>query len=174
VDEKNAIPLKLDSNEQVLLLNIADADSRDSAGGAGSTFRSDFLRRHPKTLFASVPPAISRNESDLIRQLAGMSRTVVVSCSIRVASYKGSIGLTDVQEKLLREIARHDGPFAFALFGSPYLLDSIPELPSYALAYEFYPGAESAMVRALFGEIPFQGKLPVTVGKFPVGFNLRK
>lgn len=174
VDEKNAIPLKLDANEQVLLLNIADADSRESAGSAGSTFRTEFLRRHPKTLFASVPPAISRNESDLIRQLAGISRTVVVSCSIRVASYKGSIGLTDVQVKLLREIARHDGYFAFALFGSPYLLDSIPELPSYALAYEFYPGAESAMVRALFGEIPFQGKLPVTVSRFPVGFKLKK
>jgi len=39
------------------------------------------------------------------------------------------------------------------LFGSPYLLNYIPELPSYALAYECYPGAETAMVRAIFGEI---------------------
>jgi hypothetical protein len=30
------------------------------------------------------------------------------------------------------------------------------------------------MVRAIFGEIPFQGKLPVTVGKFSNGFSLKK
>jgi len=30
-------------------------------------------------------------------------------------------------------------------------LTYVPELPSYALAYQFYPGAEEAMVRAIFG-----------------------
>ena len=74
----------------------------------------------------------------------------------------------------MRDLAAHNGPFVFALFGSPYLLDYIPELPSYMLAYEFYPGAERACVRAIFGEIPFQGRLPVTVGKFPVGFRLEQ
>ena len=50
--------------------------------------------------------------------------------------------------------------FVLALFGSPYLLNDIPELPSYALANNSYPGAEAAMVRALFGEIPLVGRLP--------------
>jgi hypothetical protein len=60
------------------------------------------------------------------------------------------------------------------LFGDPYLLRSVPELPGYALAYDFYPGAQIAMVRAIFGEIPFQGRLPMTVVGFPVGFSLKK
>lgn len=173
-DDRNTLPLKLGSDEQVLLLNVVDAENPEYAGNAGLTFRAEFLKRHPKTFFASIGPSVSRDETDLIQQLAGAYRTLVVSCFIRIASYKGFVGLAEAQQSLLRTLARHDGPLAFALFGSPYLLNSIPELPSYALAYEYYPGAESAMVRALFGEIKFQGKLPVTVGTFPLGFGLNR
>ncbi|MGO9270009.1 MAG: glycoside hydrolase family 3 N-terminal domain-containing protein [Terriglobia bacterium] len=173
-DERHAIPLLIDPGDQALLLNFVDTDNPEFSSAPGLTFRAEFMKRHPRTLFAQVGPMVNRNEADLIRQLAGVTRALVVSCSIRIASYKGSMGLSEPQQDLLRSIAHHDGPFVFALFGSPYLLNYIPELPSYALAFEFYPGAEAAMVRALFGEIPFQGKLPVTVGTFPVGFNLKK
>jgi len=121
-----------------------------------------------------VTPTAARAEIDLIRQLAQRYKTMIVSSTIRIVAYQGSVGLTHFQRDLLRTLAQHEGPFVFALFGSPYLLNSIPELPSYALAYEFYPGAEVAMGRAIFGEIPFQGKLPVAVGNFQVGFSLKK
>jgi beta-N-acetylhexosaminidase len=176
-DDRNTIPLKLPGSEQVLLLNVVDADNPEYAGNSGATFRAQFLRRHPKTFTAQVTPGITRQEADLIEQLAAAYRTVVISCFIRIASYKGFFGLTDAQQALLRAVvqsnlAKPDGQLAFALFGSPYLLDSIPELPTYALAYEFYPDAEAAMVRALFGEIKFQGKLPVTVANYPAGTGL--
>ncbi len=173
-DDKSALPLKLRDDEDVLLVNLVDAANPEYAENAGMTFRAEFLKRHAKTLFASVAPSTSQSEAELIRQLSERSKAVVVSCSIRIASYKGSVGLSENQQRLLRALAQHDGPFVFALFGSPYLLNSIPELPSYALAYEFYPGAEAAMVRAIFGEIPFRGKLPVTVGNFPVGSSFKK
>lgn len=171
-DDKKVLPLKLRDDEDVLLVNIIDAGDQENAPNAGFAFRAEFLKRHAKTFFVSVTPGISPSEAGLIRQVAGAHRVVVVSCSIRIASYKGSVGLSETQQNLLRALASRNGPFVFALFGSPYLLNSIPELPSYALAYEFYPGAETAMVRAIFGEIPFQGLLPVTVGNYPAGFRL--
>jgi beta-N-acetylhexosaminidase len=174
-DDKSVIPLKLAADEEVLLVNFVDTENPEYAWEfPGRTFHAEFMKRHPKTLYVAIGPAIPFGEADLIRQIAGRTRTVVVSCSIRIASYRASMGLSDVQESLLGTLTHHDGPFVFALFGSPYLLNSIPDLPSYALAYEFYPDAEAAMVRALFGEIPFQGKLPVAVGKFPIGFSLKK
>jgi beta-N-acetylhexosaminidase len=173
-DDKKALPLKLRDDEDVLLVNIVDAANPENPGNSGLTFRDEFGKRHMRILFASVTPNTSRSEADLIRRLATHYKTVVVSCFIRVAPYKGSIGLNDVQQNLLRELARHDGPSVFALFGTPYLLNDLPELASYALAFEYYPGAERAMVRAILGEIPFQGRLPVTVGNFPVGFSLKK
>lgn len=173
-DDKKSLPLKLRDEDDALLVNFVDAGDQENAPNAGLTFRDEFMKRHARTLYVTVTPGTSRAETDLIRRIAARYRTLVVSCSIRIASYKGAIGLNDVQEALLRDLAAHDGPFVFALFGSPYLLDYVPELPSYILAYEFYPGAETAMVRAIFGGIPFQGRLPVTVGKFPVGFHLEQ
>jgi beta-N-acetylhexosaminidase len=173
-DDSNALPLKLRGDDEVLLVNFVDDNNSENAPTSGLTFRAEFLKRHPRTLFVSVTPATSASEANLIGQLAAAYKTVVVSCSIRIASYKGSLGLGDNQQALLRTFAGHKGAFVFALFGSPYLLNYLPELPSYALAYEFYPGAEAAMVRAIFGEVPFVGRLPVTVGKYPVGFRLEK
>lgn len=171
-DDAHALPLELRDDEEVLLVNFVDAGDFENAPVAGLTFRSEFLKRHPRTFFTTVTPATSASEANLISRLAGAYKTVVVSCSIRIASYKGSISLTDNQVNLLRALAGHKGPFVFALFGSPYLLNSLPDLPSYALAFEFYPGAETAMVRAIFGEIPFEGSLPVTAGPFPIGYRL--
>ena len=173
-DDKKSLPLKLRDDEDVLLVNFVDAGDRENAPNAGLTFRQEFEKRHARTLFAIVTPTTPGPEAGLIRRIAANYRFVVVSCSIRIASYKGAIGLNEIQEGLLRDLAKHNGPFVFALFGSPYLLDYLPELPSYILAYEFYPDAEAAMVRAIFGEIPFQGRLPITVGKFPVGFHLEQ
>ena len=173
-DDHNALPLRLAPDEDVLLLNFVDAPDIEFTTSPGRIFHQQFVKRHPGTLFATVGPDISLGEADLIAQLADRYRTLVISCTLRFASSRGTIGLAGRQQNLLRTLAAHHGPLVFALFGSPYLLDSIPDLPSYALAYEYYPGAEAAMVRAIFGEIPFTGTLPVTVGPFPVGSSLKK
>jgi len=174
-DDKSAIPLKLDPGEDVLLLNFVDEGNPEYSERPGVTFHEEFLKRHERTLYAEVPPGVSDNELSLIQQLAARYHTVVVSATIRIASYKtGALGLNESQLYLLRQIAQRDAPTVVAVFGSPYLLDDVPEIPGYALAYEYYPGAESAMVRSLFGEIPFPGKLPVSVGSFPAGFSLKR
>ncbi|HUI42601.1 MAG TPA: glycoside hydrolase family 3 N-terminal domain-containing protein [Terriglobia bacterium] len=174
-DDQHAIPLKLDSSEDVLLLNFTDAGSGEAGDSAGETFRDEFVRRHPQTVYVNVPPTASDDELDLIERLLPRYHTVVVSTTVRIGAYKrGGLGLNETQLYLLREVSRHDGPTVVASFGSPYVLDDVPDLPGYAAAYETYPGAEAAMVRALFGEIPFQGKLPVTVSTFPVGSGLKR
>ncbi|MGH9433792.1 MAG: glycoside hydrolase family 3 N-terminal domain-containing protein, partial [Terriglobia bacterium] len=145
-DDHNALPLKLSPDEDVLLLSFVDAPNIEFTNEPGVTFRREFVKRHAKTLYATVGPDISPGESSLIEQLADRYRTVVISCTIRFASARGFIGLAERQQALLKTLAGHQGPLVFALFGSPYLLDDIPELPSYALAFEYYPGAEAAMV----------------------------
>ncbi len=172
-DDRQSLPLKLASVDDVLLVNFVDQDNPEFWGEhPGLTFRAEFLKRHSKTLFVAVPPAIQPAEATLIQQVAARSHTVVALCTLRIASYRDFAGLSDLQMSLLKSLIRRQAPFAFAEFGSPYLLNSIPDLPAYALAYESYPGAETAMVRAFFGEIPFAGKLPVSVSSFPAGFSL--
>jgi beta-N-acetylhexosaminidase len=64
-------------------------------------------------------------------------------------------------------------PFVFTIFGSPYVLTHMPELPSYIVTYDTSPLAEMAAVRAITGEIEFKGKLPISLpGLYPIGHGL--
>jgi beta-N-acetylhexosaminidase len=48
-------------------------------------------------------------------------------------------------------------------FGSPYLATDFPDVENYVCAYSNALTSEIATVKALFGEIPFRGRLPVSI-----------
>ena len=48
-------------------------------------------------------------------------------------------------------------------FGSPYFLSDFPQIENYVCAYSNALTSETGVVKALFGEIPFRGRLPVTI-----------
>lgn len=60
------------------------------------------------------------------------------------------------------------------LFGSPYTALALEKMPSVLVAYEVGDVAETAVARALMGEAPIGGRLPVTLGKFPFGHGLTR
>jgi beta-N-acetylhexosaminidase len=58
-------------------------------------------------------------------------------------------------------------------FGNPYVAMAAPSLPAVLLTYDFYDLAEASAVRALSGEAPISGRLPISLpGLFDVGFGL--
>ncbi len=62
-----------------------------------------------------------------------------------------------------------------AFFGSPYAAVAASSLPAVLVTYDFGDYAEAAAVRALAGEIPVQGRLPVALGEsLAVGFGLTR
>jgi len=47
--------------------------------------------------------------------------------------------------------------------GNPYLVRSFPNVKAYAATFSTAATSETAAVRAVFGEIPITGHLPVTI-----------
>src|SRR6185436_1074076 len=112
-------------------------------------------------------------EFDLIKKLAAASDVVIVNGFIRVSAFKGSIDLTEGEIDLLKTLSASTRPFVFVQYGSPYLISFVPQLPSYVLAYEYYPGAETASLKAVLGEIEFKGRLPVELpGMSEIGHSM--
>ena len=66
---------------------------------------------------------------------------------------------------MLRAIARQTEqsgkPFVTVLFGNPYTATFLQDVPAILLTYDFYDRAERSAVRALAGEAPITGKLPI-------------
>jgi beta-N-acetylhexosaminidase len=109
----------------------------------------------------------------MVRKLATLADVVVINGFIRVAAYKGSINLTTAEILLLSDLTKMQKPLVFTVFGSPYVLSHVPDVPSYIVTYDISPTAEMAAVRAITGEIPFHGKLPINLpGFYPIGHGL--
>lgn len=174
-DEQSAVPLRLEPQQRLLHVNLLDSRSGWREGPVGRVVTAELPKRHAQTVSIQLDDQSSRTEYELARKLASLNDAVVVTAFIRVASYKGSIDLSREQLAFLRDLASAKKPLVFVLFGSPYLLHHVPELPSYVLTYDTTPGAELAAVRAIAGEIPIRGVLPISLpGLYPIGHGLRR
>ena len=174
-DEASAVPLKLGEGKRLLHVNLLDNRMGWREGPVGRVLSAELPKRFPRTTSVQLDNLSSANEYEMTRRLADIADAVVVAAFIRVAAFKGSIDLTPDQMKLLRDLSKLKKPFVLALFGSPYLLHHVPELPSYMLTYDTHPGAEMAAVKAIAGEMPIAGKLPISLpGLYPVGHGLSR
>ena len=172
-DNNKSLPLTPSPDKRVLHINLLDSRWGWREGQVGRVAAAEMLKRFPKTMTIQLDDGSTRNEFDMARQITDLVDAVVVTAFVRVAAYKGSIDLTAEQLRFLRDLSAKNKPFVFALFGSPYVLQHIPELPSYILTYDTNPGSELSAIKAITGEIPFKGKLPISLpGFYPVGHGL--
>jgi beta-N-acetylhexosaminidase len=74
---------------------------------------------------------------------------------------------------LLETLASGRTPFVAVLFGNPYTATFLKKLPAMVVTYEEFDAIEEAAVRAIAGEAPITGKLPISLpGMFPIGHGL--
>lgn len=169
-DTKQALPFSPEKESSIVVLTLID--QKRQIEKRGNTFVREFKKRHT-VQHVQIYPDTSRQQLLLARKLAQNADYLVIGVYIRIAAYKGALDLSADQIELLKYLSGINRPVACVLFGSPYLLSSIPDLPSYIVTYEDYPGAEIAATKAILGEIPFRGKLPITIPNlYPIGHGM--
>lgn len=174
-DKRNVLPLKLTDRQKVLFVTLVDNSEGWRDGVPGSAFLAGLLSRRARTTHVHVSEKTSPAEFALTVKLAALSDVVIVNVFIRVSAFKGSIDLSEGQINLLRHFSGLENPFVFVLYGSPYIIAFVPELPTYVLTYEYYPAAEEAALKGVLGEIEFKGKLPVELpGFYKIGDSVTR
>lgn len=77
---------------------------------------------------------------------------------------KNSVAMADASGALLNSILEHAGSRTIVLaMGNPYLAQDFPAVQNYVCTFSNATVSEVAAVKALFGEIPTDGHLPVTI-----------
>jgi beta-N-acetylhexosaminidase len=173
-DERQVLPVRASPDLRVVQINVIDSRNGWREGPVGRVVAAELPKRFPRAVTVQVDDQSTTNELDLVRKLAQTGDALVVNGFIRVAAYKGSIDLTAAEIALLKDLIAMKKPLIFTVFGSPYVLTHVPEMPSYIVTYDTSPLAEFAAVRAITGEIPFRGKLPISLpGLYPIGHGLK-
>ncbi|MGE0817016.1 MAG: glycoside hydrolase family 3 protein [Vicinamibacterales bacterium] len=176
-DEPASVPLALPSTARVLYLSVLDYPSGWSIAAPSRTVIPELRARWPAVTAVEVSDRSSAAELDLVRAMAGGYDAVVAGVFVRASSGSGRLELAPGLVRLLSDLSgaavRRHQPLVGVFFGSPYAAAAATALPAVLLTYDFGDYAEAAAVRALSGEIPIRGRLPVALGSsLPVGFGL--
>ena len=87
----------------------------------------------------------------------------IAALFVRVADRKGNVGLPDNQRAIVNQMLATGKPVVVLSFGSPYLIENFPEAKTWLAEFSTNDVSQRAAVRALFGQVPTQGQIPVTV-----------
>lgn len=174
-DDRSFVPLRLPREANVLYLSVLDYPSGWIAGPS-RTFIPELKGRWPNVTAIELSDRSSPDQLELVRSSVSRYDAVIVSIFVRTNSGSGRMDLAPPLVRMLRSIAEAGGaPFVACVFGNPYAAMGLPELPAILLTYDISDHAEAAAVRAMSGEAPIGGRLPITLpGFFPVGHGLER
>jgi beta-N-acetylhexosaminidase len=162
-DDRGVVPLKLPREAQILYLSVLDFPTGWRIGAPSRTFAPELRRRWPGTTAIELSDRSTPSEIELVRAMAGRYDAVVASVFVRAGSASGRMDLAPALQRLLQDLGRRDRPMVTIFFGNPYVATFMPELPAMMFTYDFYDRAERSAVRALTGEAPIGGRLPIVL-----------
>lgn len=164
-DQRNQVPLKVSRDAQILYLSILDTPGGWRIAAPSRSFIPELKRRWPNVTSVELSERSTANEVELVRAMAPRYDAIVASVFVRASSGSGRMDLPANMQGLLRTLARQtesgNQPLVAVLFGNPYTATFLQDAPAILLTYDLYDRAERSAVRALAGEAPISGKLPI-------------
>jgi beta-N-acetylhexosaminidase len=161
---KGALPYTTqeETHNQVLAVLFSDDVRTDS----GRAFAREFRTRIPDARVIYVDPRVAAGMSDEVLKAVDEAQTVVAAVYVVPTAGKigNSVAMADATGSLLQQLLDHAaGKTAVVAMGNPYLAADFPKIENYMCTFSNASVSEIAAVRALFGEIPIRGHLPVSI-----------
>jgi len=158
-----------EAGKRVLAVIFSDDVRTDS----GRTLERELRARIPDANVIYVDPRIAAAMTPQVMQAVNEAQSVIAAVyliptagkAVRVqGTVQNAIGLADAPADLLRQILANAGPRTVVVaVGTPYVAAEFPEVQTYLCTFSAASISEFSAVKALFGEIPIHGHLPVTI-----------
>jgi beta-N-acetylhexosaminidase len=165
-NENSIVPLRSPGETAFVIL----AESRYSS--EGQILSQELAKRAAGGKIIALDPAMPDSEIDAAAQSASANKEIAVLAFASVGAYRG-MALPGNFPKLVDTLVATGRPLTLVSLGSPYLVRSFPRAGAFLTTYSPVPTAEITAVKALFGEIDINGRLPVTIpGIAAPGFGI--
>jgi beta-N-acetylhexosaminidase len=151
-----------ETHNQVVAVLFSD-DVRTESGRA---FGRELRTRIPDARVIYVDPRVAAGMSDDVLKAVDEAQTVVAAVYVIPTAGKvgNSVGMADATGTLLQQVLDHAaGKTAVVAMGNPYLASDFPKIENYMCTFSNATVSEVAAIKALFGEIPIRGHLPVSI-----------
>lgn len=140
----------------------------------GRVFERELRARVPDAKVFFVDPRIAGALTPQIAAAVDQAEAVLVpvylapvagkKTQISGGEVKNTVSLAGDTAALMQAILEHAAErTAVIAMGNPYMAADFPAVQNYLCTYSFVSVSELSAIRALFGEIPIRGRLPVTI-----------
>ena len=156
-DEKHLFPAPaLDGSCLVVM-------SENSFSTRGEALARELVRRMPDLKTFVTNPTMPDELLNAIASQTKQCKQIYAAAFITVAASRGSVDLEGGLDSFLKTLVHNPVPIALIAFGNPYLLRAVPDIGSYAATFSTAVTSETAAAKAILGEIPIGGKMPVDI-----------
>jgi beta-N-acetylhexosaminidase len=156
-DTKDSLPIR--HPESTCL--IAMTEGRRSQQGI--RLIDEVKKRAPGVTTTVLDPAMTKADLDQAAEKTSNCGQIIAAAYVSVSAYRGNVALAGGYPDFLNALIAGKTPVLLAALGNPYLLRSFPNVAAYLTTYSPTPTSETALAKALFGEIAITGHLPVTI-----------
>ena len=158
-NERNLLPLLGTRSARVLSLSFR----RPSDLLAGRFLNAGLRARYPRLVTAELDVDTPGEIYDALLRRARTTQLVVVSLYVMVVTSSGTVAIPEEVNEFIQGLAQARIPHVVISFGNPYLVADFPDVQSYLLAWHGTEVSQRAAAKALFGEIPIEGRAPIKI-----------
>jgi beta-N-acetylhexosaminidase len=154
------------SKEETHNQAVAVIFSDDVRMESGRAFGREIRSRIPDARVIYVDPRVAEGMSAEVLKAVDEAEKVVAAVYVIPTAGKGdnSMTMADATGTLLQQLLDHAAAKTeIVAMGNPYLASDFPKIENYMCTFSNATVSEIAAVKALFGEIPIRGHLPVTI-----------
>jgi beta-N-acetylhexosaminidase len=165
-NKDNIIPLK---NKNIYVLSLNNGNDKDNSAYFEKTIKENYEQAGYNFTFDKLNGDVTGGDYTL----PDNTGIVLIPIYAKVKIKTGSVGLPESQVNLINKFISDGKKVIIISFGNPYLLKNFPDVDCYICAYGEAETSINSVIKGLFGDLKFRGKLPVTItDNFKIGFSI--
>lgn len=160
-DSLNLVPVSRAGARASRVLSITIATRTDLA--AGLTFNAELRRADPALRSEVIYPDDPSFNAARLLSLTDSADLVVVSSYLSTGTTVANASAPEPIAHFLRDIAQRHPRTILVAFGNPYLLQQVPSVSTYVVAWGGFPVSQLAAGRAILGSASITARLPISI-----------
>jgi beta-N-acetylhexosaminidase len=158
-DSAQLVPLKAAPTARVLSITVARRTDLPAGNAFNAELSGRFRALRSELLFVEDPSA----DYARLERAADSSDVVIVSSYVGQVWNAVTASAPDAFTGFVSRLVRRGRNPILVSFGNPYLLQQLPDVGTYVVAWGGFPASQAAAARALLGIAPITGKLPISI-----------
>jgi beta-N-acetylhexosaminidase len=158
-DMNGILPIDVRRAPSTHVVLVLGRDSQEETGA----FEHEMERRVQGVFFSRIFMGSTDADLETALEKARQSELVICAAFARVVTGSGTVGLPARLSDWMQRLLRLEKPVVTIALGNPYIIQGFPQASTYLCTFSNADVSQAAAVQAIFGEIPIQGKLPISL-----------